>query len=1380
MGALLNPSNARCPALLLVGLLTMMSAPGQGQTSPVGLQEEPTFFAEGVVDPTALDEAAPEGLLSIALDPLNAGVVYAGTRGWGLAKSLDRGYSWSSAGPELEGLSVTAIAVHPNGRVVYAGTQSQGVFRSINGAITFQNTQSGLPDPEIRDLEIHPFTPLTLFAGTAAGLAWSQDGGSSWGLFPGGGPFEVVDVELSVLRRQDGSELPTEQETTQSELEIELENTSPYVLFVTGDDAVWGCDYEPSCRPILDRQRMADLLGQALDADGGDPSDALRILAGPQPLKLAISPSDPRILYAASPTGLFRSLDRGRSWAGFFRLQGITALGVHPDDARFVWAATDQGLWLSRDAGLVFEQIESGFDLRLTALVIDPSDPGLLFAGSDDGRLLVGENGAFRTVSLRSQQVTSDPGRPAPGPRLSRIPARPAGSPLFGPHVDQTIDVLVADPRFAHIHYAGTRYGVFRSHDQGATWSARREGLGDLDVFDLVVDSADSYSRRPEEEATLIVATNGSGIFRSETSGRSWQRVRRGPGDPVVRTLAIDPADSDFVYAGTRSRGIFRSVDGGRTWRPSDEQPKQPGGLRERGIRDLVVADHRVIAATDWGGIFSSEDRGLTWRRLGGLSINSNPNLARLTDLGIHAKALHANTLVAHPNRDGWFHAGTSLGIFRSEDGGEQWRRVLAWHNVATLAHHPSHSDFLVAGTAQGGIFSQDAGETWNPLHLQDPTSSLAFDPVYSSRAFAGNDHGEVIELDADLKRLERRRIARPDINPAPGRSEIPLTDAAREVAPWQDARRDLRRRILSWLATAPEQELGIEDMRAMTLLALESYLRGETVISESDLRLQDASTRLMKRLRRLQEQYVSRWGVERMSIDPTSRFLAVEYFWDDGTQGHSEIRVFDLRRSRLYEPSAFVDVGPSIWWKELHDRFRRPEAWEPRQVLSGAGRFLGWSVDGSALISQNEWDQITLWPVGSDSAVGGEAKTLRGLSSPVLDASLDPSGSLLALVGLDGRPLWVDLRTGSRRLLTREILDGGIRHVAMSSHGVVTAGADGTVRRWTLDGQDTTVISDTEGFDHVERSPDGRWWLLGRNNERRGEPEDGLWERTYILDLADPNLVVHRVGEGRLWSGIRWSPDHQWAALVHGTQGSSLLVHLKSADSGGRPPAAHELGVTSYLHFDPLSPLLLTSNALWVLGRSPQIHQEKRRVSPSVVFAYPDSQSFWRRFGRRPPTESTHGFPSALPSPRLDGQAANPFRGWPEGFRHELHSADGRWILGIDQKGRLAISYFGIRTQRSQTDEISHADVVGSQLVNLSRYHFSGSGRSPSDHWPLSLTRHVPWDSRSFGDFLTWGCAMAGRNLNAREWQRFFGDEPHAATCRFPRVGGKGALAAR
>ena len=71
-----------------------------------------------------------------------------------------------------------------------------------------------------------------------------------------------------------------------------------------------------------------------------------------------------------------------------------------------------------------------------------------------------------------------------------------------------------------------------------------------------------------------------------------------------MQCLAVDPADSDVVYAGLGEGGVRRSVDGGGSW--------QDCGLPEPGVFSLAVsaADGAVYAGTEPSRLFRSDDRG--------------------------------------------------------------------------------------------------------------------------------------------------------------------------------------------------------------------------------------------------------------------------------------------------------------------------------------------------------------------------------------------------------------------------------------------------------------------------------------------------------------------------------------------------------------------------------------------------------------------------------------------------------------------------------------------------------------------------------------------------------------------------------------------------
>jgi photosystem II stability/assembly factor-like uncharacterized protein len=67
--------------------------------------------------------------------------------------------------------------------------------------------------------------------------------------------------------------------------------------------------------------------------------------------------------------------------------------------------------------------------------------------------------------------------------------------------------------------------------------------------------------------------------------------------------------------------------------------------------------------------------------------------------------------------REGVILAGTTNGVFRSDDRAQTWREVsrgLSVKHVRWLAYHPDRSDFEFAGTEPAAIFvSHDGAETW-------------------------------------------------------------------------------------------------------------------------------------------------------------------------------------------------------------------------------------------------------------------------------------------------------------------------------------------------------------------------------------------------------------------------------------------------------------------------------------------------------------------------------------------------------------------------------------------------------------------------------------------------------------------------------------------
>ena len=67
--------------------------------------------------------------------------------------------------------------------------------------------------------------------------------------------------------------------------------------------------------------------------------------------------------------------------------------------------------------------------------------------------------------------------------------------------------------------------------------------------------------------AGTIHAATGVGVLKTTDGGASWSAAGRGlPWGSFIRSLVIDPLNSETIYAGIAGLGMFKSIDGGASW----------------------------------------------------------------------------------------------------------------------------------------------------------------------------------------------------------------------------------------------------------------------------------------------------------------------------------------------------------------------------------------------------------------------------------------------------------------------------------------------------------------------------------------------------------------------------------------------------------------------------------------------------------------------------------------------------------------------------------------------------------------------------------------------------------------------------------------------
>src|ERR1017187_10405282 len=331
-------------------------------------------------------------------------------------------------------------------------------------------------------------------------------------------------------------------------------------------------------------------------------------------------PGNNNLFYAgAVGGGVWKSTDEGVEWQNITdgKLPGpsssIGAVAVAPSDPKILYVGTGEadirsdvipgdGVYKSIDAGNTWQYVGLRDAHSISAIVVDPKDPNVVYVASMGHVFAPDPNrGVFKSIDG--------------GKSWKKI--------LFVSN-DTGAICLVMDPNHPDLMYAamwqavrkpwgltsgGPGSGMYKTADGGTHWTniTRNPGLPQKTVLGRIGLSI--AASKPDTVYSIIQAKDG-GVFRSDDAGATWKRVND---EMKLRqrafyymTIYPDPKDPETVYA-PEVDALWVSHDGAKTF----TKLKTPHG--DNHVVWINPEDPRILLEGNDGGATVSTDAGKTW-----------------------------------------------------------------------------------------------------------------------------------------------------------------------------------------------------------------------------------------------------------------------------------------------------------------------------------------------------------------------------------------------------------------------------------------------------------------------------------------------------------------------------------------------------------------------------------------------------------------------------------------------------------------------------------------------------------------------------------------------------------------------------------------------
>lgn len=490
--------------------------------------------------------------------------------------------------------------------------------------------------------------------------------------------------------------------------------------------------------------------------------------------------------------GMYKSTNGGMTWVhmGLEESHHIGRVVIHPENTNVVYVAaqghlysenSERGVYKTTDGGKTWvkslEVIEDGRHIGATDLVMDPSNPNILYASSYDRRRWAWSfrtagpgSGIYRTTDGGESWTKLTNGLPRGMLGKIGLAIYPKNPKILYATIDNAnIPGMSYKKRYKEL-FEGQRpskptvgHGIYRTNDGGESWrlvSPEGKSIGNRSNYygQIIVN--------PNDEDHVYVLS--SRVDESTDSGRTWRRAFRYGGDNHV--LWINPENSRHILMGY-DYGMAITFDSGENWYHPDELPMAQlyaigvdmdypynvyGGMQDFGSwkGPSTKKGRFPIRFEDWehvqggDGFYNQVDpTNSRWlyseSQFGDLSridqkTGKRKNISMEGKPGIRFN-WNAPFLLSPHNPNVIYH-GANM-VLRSSNRGESWEKIspdltindpkkmkgvgaVQYCTITTLDESPIEQGILWVGTDDGNVhLTKDGGKNWAKLNDRIPGS---------------------------------------------------------------------------------------------------------------------------------------------------------------------------------------------------------------------------------------------------------------------------------------------------------------------------------------------------------------------------------------------------------------------------------------------------------------------------------------------------------------------------------------------------------------------------------------------------------------------------------------------------------------------------------